>query len=235
MLKSASQMHVALIDQTPPSNSPGAFDHRACFIGVSIDNPAFEKERLDALIIWAAAHFERCLVVVGDVLSRHNHLLHGLTAEAMRERCLTKGIRIAQRLDAFIQHQHLSNVSLLRWADLDFASEFADVGYAVVHNRHLKTALYREADAFTTRQIRAGRLQSGTYPEALAGSLRYLIEEIAAFEHLVRSGHDVSVYPGQQLEVLKQMSTREISVSNLHIAKCTYVDVAIRRDNPSEI
>src|SRR5690349_6553806 len=42
----------------------------AAYIGVSVGNPSFNGGRLSALLDWAAAHVDRCCLLIGGEVSR---------------------------------------------------------------------------------------------------------------------------------------------------------------------
>ena len=69
---------VSIARISPEVSEQELFSRKQCYIGISLDNPVFRADFLDALLVWAVGNFDRSLVVVGDYLRRHNeYILHG--------------------------------------------------------------------------------------------------------------------------------------------------------------
>ena len=48
------------------------FSQKKCYLGISLENPLFEGDTLQAMLSWASDKFEQSLVLVGDYLCRFN-------------------------------------------------------------------------------------------------------------------------------------------------------------------
>ncbi len=210
MVTSGSRSEAAQVQivRTTPSVAPERlFAHRRCYMGISLDNPVFRGESLRDLVAWALAHFDHCLIIVGDTLRRFNETMrHGLAEAEATAAAEELGREFLDGAGAWLEGFAPDRLTVLRWRaclelpEFPAARQMLDRLYAA--DAAFRAGVQRDAHAFIKRQKRHGRPFAVDEERALALSCNYLLEEIAVFSVLSQRGWTVELYPGPELGVL---------------------------------
>ena len=201
---------VKIVKVLPEISERQLFAHRQCYLGISLENPAFEGESLFALMQWATERFDRCLVIVGDYLCRYNQLIFSKCSQEEAAEAANKlGDLFLQKNAELFRRFPADKVRLTRWEQHlqtpQFASSLAVLNKLFASNPEFRGAIETDALGFIKRQKKHNRTFSSDTAYALKLSCQYLLEEIAVFSALSEQGWEVEVYPGPELEVLAQI------------------------------
>jgi tRNA-dependent cyclodipeptide synthase len=206
---------VSIVKILPNISRQQLFDHKRCYLGISLDNPVFEGRTLDALLAWTVQRFEHCLVVIGDHLCRFNELLfrgcgQAQAADAARmfgDAFLLRSGAAFERFSDKVQltrwHEHLQSPQFIR--------SKAVLDKLFVSNSQFGSSIRKDALAFLKRQNKHGRIPAIDTDQALKLSCEYLLEEIAVFSALSERGWQVELYPGPELRVLAEIAKGKYS------------------------
>jgi tRNA-dependent cyclodipeptide synthase len=180
-------------------------------MGISLDNPVFRNESLKRLLLWAAGHFDECLVVVGDHLRRFNEqMLNGLEGADAIDAARRVGDEFVRRSTVVFEKLPENKVALCRWQECLASEEYKRNREAVdrlfEREEEFRAAVERDAYSFVKRQRRRGGDFAVSTDKAIELSSQYLLEEISVFGALAEQGWRVELYPGPELEVLSNIA-----------------------------
>ena len=183
------------------------FARRRCYMGISLDNPVFQGESLKDLVRWALAHFDHCMVIVGDYLRRFNEtMLHGLDETRAAVAAEELGQQFLDSVGPWLEGLSPDRLSVMRWRNCLDLPEYPGARQVLDHlysaDASFRAGVQRDAHAFVRRQKRHDRSFAVGEEQAIALSCGYLLEEIAVFSALSERGWTVELYPGPELEVL---------------------------------
>lgn len=196
------------------------YAYKKCYLGISLDNPVFEGNSLQALLLWITGKFEHCLVIVGDYLSRFNErILNGCDRETASKIACDRGDEFITKTQHLFQQLPDGRATLTRWKEhlqtdhYKKAREIIDNIFA--SNDEFRASVERDALSFVKRLSKRNHTLALEKPEAVSLSSEYLVEEIAVFSSLSEQGWQVELYPGPELRVL------------VDVAKGKYKDIPI--------
>jgi len=183
-------------------NSPSIWrDYSICRLQISVGKPKHEGDKFFALTEWAAARFDKIYLIVSDTLQRHNLALEmGIDLSEAYTVAQTKGhewLRDNKRaIDNIPTHRRI----ITMWDDWMSHAEYAETRIAInvlyTHSPLFKAAIDAKADEFCRRQADNGSIVHDSRPEAFETSVRYILEEVAAFGIMLRQQPVLDIYPG---------------------------------------
>ncbi len=183
-------------------NSPSIWrGYSTCRLQISVGKPKHEGDKFFALTEWAAARFDKVYLIVSDTLQRHNLALEmGIDLSRAYTVAQIKGhewLRDNKRaIDNIPVHKRIVTV----WDDWVSHHEYAATRLAInsLYARCpiFKAAIADKAQEFCRRQADNGSMIHDDRPEAFETSVRYILEEVAAFGIMLRQQPVVDIYPG---------------------------------------
>lgn len=183
-------------------NSPSIWrDYSTCRLQISVGKPKHEGDKFFALTEWAAMRFDRVYLIVSDTLQRHNLALEmGIDLSEAYTVAQIKGhewLRDNKRaIDNIPAHKRIVTV----WDDWMSHAEYAETRMAInalyANSPLFKAAIHSKADEFCRRQADNGSTIHDSRLEAFEASVRYILEEIAAFGIMLRQQPVLDIYPG---------------------------------------
>ncbi len=182
-----------------------------CYMGISLDNPVFRGRTLTDLVRWAVDHFDRCQVIIGDTLRRHNEqILRGLQGSQAIEAAREVG-------DSFLrEHRDLfasldGRLGIIRWDEClswpEYRTDRKTVDSLYAGEPDFRSAVQRDAFAFVKRLKKRQSKLAVSDEQAIELSSQYLLEEISVFSALSSRSWSVELYPGPELEVLVKIAS----------------------------
>lgn len=206
---------ITILKTTPRLSQQQLFLKRRCYIGISLDNPVFYGNALQAILSWGCERFDYCLVVLGDYLRRYNeYIFNGLKGLPAQQASYKAGDTfIKETKDIFRQFSE-PKMQMTRWKSCLETEEFKKSSEKLnnLYASHLDFKASVQRDAFSFIKRKKQKL-SVPMQEAIETSSKYLLEEIAVFSSLSERGWKVELYPGPELGVL------------VDIAKGHYLDI----------
>ncbi len=198
---------VRIVAITPEISEQKLFSHRRCYMGISLDNPVFEGNSLRALLQWATERFDRCLVVTGDYLRRHNEfILNGLDDKRAAAVAIASGDEFIEKTRHIFSGIDGGRIELIRWrqclAFAEYQRSRAALDELFAANEAFRKAVGEDAVGFVGRQKDRDRPLAVDEDRAIEISCDYLLEEIAVFSALSERGWHIELYPGPELHVL---------------------------------
>jgi tRNA-dependent cyclodipeptide synthase len=225
---------VRIVNIIPKVSEEKLFTFRKCYIGISLDNPVFYDKSLLAILSWAAAGFEQCLVVLGDYLRRYNeYIFKGLQdSDAQKASYQAGDIYISETKKIFNQFSE-PKIILTRWQNCLQTEEFKKSSQILddlyITDSSFRASVQKDALAFIKRQKRKKEKLAVTAEQAIETSSRYLLEEIAVFSALSEQGWNVELYPGPELAVLVDIAKGNFSDIPAGLKKRINVQLRIGR------
>lgn len=210
--------------------------HDTARLQISLSNPKHTGKKFSALAEWAAARFDHVTLVVSDTLHRHNLALNlNLDHRAAYESALSQGdYWISQNQEAL---NVIPNRTVTRWDDWLSHPDFNEAHALMIklYGEHdgVRVAVQEKAASFSGKRIED--LMDAFSPRAITDtSVRYIIEELAAFSLMFRGKRTIDIYPGDWFQdafnVLKTVENMPL-LSGFEKAECLRVDF-VRNNAP---
>ena len=203
---------VEVVKIIPAISQDELFEHRHCYLGVSLANRLFEKPYLPALLEWIAAHFESCLVIIGDHLCRYNErIFRGLDTPQAGDAALEMGRQYIKNNRHFFEQYPNDKFQLTGWREHLNSEQFKEANQRLKKlfetNEEFRKAVEKDAFGYINRKSKHGLTPAVDTEEAAELSCEYLIEEIAVFSVVSQQGWQVEIYPGPELALLEEIAT----------------------------
>lgn len=202
--------------------------HHTARLQISLGNPKQDGVKMRAMTEWAAARFDKVIFVVSDTLQRHNIALrHGVSLEDAHGLALTQGHEWMSRNKAAIDLVPRRVVTV--WDDwlshTDYASTRLEINALYHQNAAFKEAVVAKARQFSARHDP----QFGE--AALQTSIKYILEEVAAFAIMFRETPAADFYAGTWLrEIFAVLVTLPLSDLLRGFAKVDFAEVDFTRN-----
>lgn len=198
---------ISIVRTTPSICEAELLGYKQCYMGISLDNPVFCGKSLQALLLWTVERFDKCLVIVGDHLSRFNgQILDGLDGDEAIEAALDLGDSFIRRTSDIFSQLSDGKVQLTRWKQHLESKEYKEsravLGDLFASDADFRASIEKDAFAFVRRHTRRNHRLAVEMEDAIRLSCEYLLEEIAVFSALSEQGWNVELYPGPELSVL---------------------------------
>lgn len=205
---------VSIAKILPKVSRQELFARKRCYLGISLENPLFEGDSLLAMLLWAAEKFDRCLVIVGDYLSRFNErILSGCDENKAGEFAIKQGDLFISKTRAIFEQLPAERVRLTRWREHLQSDRFRVAKKILddifISNEQFRAAVEYDALSFVKREQKHNLNLAAPMEEAIRLSSQYILEEVAVFSALSESGFTVELYPGPELRVLAEVARGE--------------------------
>lgn len=189
-------------------------DYSTARLQISVGNPKHTGDKFFALTEWAAARFDKVILIVSDTLQRHNLALQqGIALEEAYQVSLLNGQRWLRENKAALDTLSPSQKVLTLWdhwmAHPGYVASRQEIDRIFCGNPSFKDAVQKKAEEFCLRTPGADAF---VQQRNLETSLEYILEEIAAFAVMFRETQAIDVYPGAWFkEVFDVLAQEEIS------------------------
>lgn len=197
--------------------------HDTARLQISVGNPKHEAEKFFALTEWAAARFNKVILIVSDTLQRHNISYYkNIDADQAYALSLKMGDYWLAKNKKSIDI--LPNKIVTRWDDW-----ITNPSYESIRNllqaeydkgAHLREAIDQKAIEFSSRQ--AGH----NSPAITSVSVQYILEELAAFALMFDHNRAIDIYPGSWFKDIFDVIERSDTAlaDSFSQAECLRVD-----------
>lgn len=198
---------------------------------ISIGNPRHNGEKFFALTEWAAARYDKVILIVSDTLQRHNLALDmHIGLEEAHKVSFFKGKKwLKDNADAIEMLKPAQRVVTL-WDDwishADFEPTYEAVVMLYATNGKVRDAIFNKAAEFCDRHESSGNIDT---------SIAYILEELAAFAIMFRE-KAVDIYPGSWFnEIIQAIAENGQSerLASFAEAVCLRVDFTKNKAAPS--
>ena len=226
--------HVSIVKILPKISRQELFARKKCYLGISLENPLFEGDLLQAMLLWAAEKFDNCLVIIGDYLSRFNEqIISGCDETKAGELAIKQGDSfIARTRDLFARHPR-EKIQLTCWREHLQSDRFRVAKKILddifISNEQFRAAVEYDALSFVKRQQKHNLELAVPMEEAIRLSSQYILEEVAVFSVLSESGWTVELYPGPELRVLAEVARGEYTAVPAGLKNRVNVELKIAR------
>ncbi len=205
---------------------------KQCIIGISMSNPVYWRSSLKNILEWASSHFEKTHLVIGDLLYRYDEQIwSGDTENVARINAINLGDSFLQSLLPELENYSEGRFVVARWGDLieeeEKKSEIAALHNIYRSNGEFHSTIKRDALAYIDSQKMRNKRPVVTDERAVELSASYLIEELAVFNQMIKSGLNVIVYPGIQLSILTEIAEGRFSEISGELQKGIYVQLKV--------
>src|SRR5258706_10856672 len=189
----------------------------SCYLGVSLETPAFEPPMLNATVDWIATQFKVCTIAVGDSIHRHTlQILRGLSAFEARHEALRLGEKFLNQNRNLFRKYDTCRFDFVKFSQIQEEAEYQmyerQIWGLFQTDPQFKASVEKSARSFVARQIRKFQKNVENNDRLIGLSCSYILEEIACFTWLAKNGRRVDVYPGGELPVLVDVAHGKYAV-----------------------
>jgi len=203
-----------------------------CFLGVSLENSSFSRDKFEAMLDWASCRFPSCTILIGDSIHRITLASsRGCDPDAALPDALNMGRRFIQENDDLVMAYR--DRTLFTYETCGGIQATPD--YRCFHDGIRRC--FQEIPAFRESVRATGRYfhrhSWDDFGDAerelrLQSSCDYLLEEFAVFACLQARGIPVMVYPGS-LSTLAEISEGHHPGICPELRGLTVVELRIKR------
>jgi tRNA-dependent cyclodipeptide synthase len=185
-------------------------DFPACRLQISVGRPKHEGDKFFALTEWAAARFDKVWFIVSDTLQRHNLALEmGITLDEAYKVAQIKGREWLRDNARAINNIPAHRRIITLWDDWmthpDYAATRIDINALYANNIFFRASVDEKAEEFCTRRAEDGSIIHDRTDKAMATSVRYILEEVAAFAIMLREQPVLDIYPGEWFKAMFEL------------------------------
>lgn len=203
--------------------------HGTARLQISVGNPKHTGDKFFALTEWAAARFDKVILIVSDTLQRHNLAMqHGISIEEAHGVSLINGQRWLKENKAALDNLAPYQRTVTLWDEwmshADYAVTHAELMDIYARSADLRNSVESKAMEFCLRHEGQDAEQQ---QKAVDTSIAYILEEVAAFAIMFRETRAIDVYPGswfsEVFDVIKSESPSSL-MDGFSTAECLRVD-----------
>lgn len=182
------------------------------YCGLSISNPNFYGQRLQAVINFIAANFNKCLLITTGYVYRHHYLLFNSNIQ--------EALNLAEEKEKIYFENELMpvltnlvtecEINVLSWRELFFQEGFKNSIEEVIifyeEESDFRQRINSVAESFVISKIKSNAHNLFWSKEkAIDLSINFLLEEAAIFNYLSEKGYKTDIYPGISLPALRDV------------------------------
>ncbi len=228
---------VSIVKILPKISQQELFEHKRCYIGISLENPIFKGNSLSALLFWSQQKFEEILVVAGDHLCRYNEkMLRSLDETKASQQAQSLGDTFLLQTKEIFDEYSDRKIHLTRWKDHLQSKEYEESKTILEElfesNSDFRALVEKDAFAFIKRSLKKNQKMLVDTAEALKLCCQYLLEEISVFSALSEQGWNVELYPGPELCVLAEVAKGKYSTMPKGLKERINVELKISSKDP---
>ena len=197
--------------------------HDTARLQISVGNPKHDGDKFFALTEWAAARFEKVILIVSDTLQRHNlSFYRDMNAAEAYQYSLDMGNYWLQKNQNAINL--LPNKIVTRWNDWFYDPAYAGARNIIQMqfetNERLRATVETKALEFSSRHFGLSN------PQAVQVSVNYILEELAAFSLMFSRERAIDVYPGSWfIDIIEVLAISNTQLADAFCsAECLRVD-----------
>jgi len=173
-------------------------DHSVARLQISVGNPKHTGDKFFALAEWAAARFDRVILIVSDTLQRHNIAVeYGISLDEAYQVSVLAGQRWLKENKAALDNFAPGQGRVTLWDDwmahAYYAETLKEIRQLYGTSLAVRQAVNEKAESFCQRQASE---QSITQCRDFDSSVAYILEEVAAFAVMFKETRGIDVYPG---------------------------------------
>lgn len=173
-------------------------DHSVARLQISVGNPKHTGDKFFALTEWAAARFDKVILIVSDTLQRHNIAVeHNITVDEAYQVSVLAGQRWLKENKAALDNLTSSQRVITMWDEWmmhpQYAETLKEVRSVYEASDVVRQTVNEKAQSFC---MRSASEQSIAQCRDFESSVTYILEEVAAFAVMFKETRAVDIYPG---------------------------------------
>jgi tRNA-dependent cyclodipeptide synthase len=233
------QMNASDLEQYPPPRglykvsvkNKGIWrGHNTARLQISMNNPRHTGDKFFALTEWAAARFDKVILIISDTLQRHNtELEYGVSHDEARKISLMSGDQWLKDNQAALANLKPWQRVDTRWDDWLKHKDF-DAAHREICRLYNTSSVF--ADSIITEAERFCRhyqdKSSSVRQRYFDASITYILEEIAAFAIMFKETPAVDIYPGlwftNTFRIITEMKDIPPPLTGFSNAACLSID-----------
>lgn len=210
-------------------------DHSVARLQISVGNPKHTGDKFFALTEWAAARFDRVILIVSDTLQRHNIAVeHDITLDEAYQVSVLAGQRWLKENKAALDNLAPSQRVITMWDEWimqpDYVGTLKEVQGLYQTVPTVRQMVDEKAVSFCQRPTSEDSIAQC---RTLESSVTYIIEEVAAFAVMFKETRAVDIYPGawfkEVFEAIAQAPESSERMSGFTNTACLRVDFTRNR------
>lgn len=215
------------IKEINPKNRVLIPENSSCFIGVSLGNPKFDMKYFPSLLNWVNENFKECVIVIVDYIYRYNLMIEkGFDEEQATRVALDLGEKTKIMLEKI---KPSTKFKIYQWQDnkiaptLEYKTKFLS---SIMSNKQI----VRDIETDVTAYLQRKNVLFDKKSKSFEYGFNYVLEELTFVNHRVENQNLYSIYPGTQLQIMKNFSNGKYVInSHLALNQLICIDLKIKK------
>lgn len=207
-------------------------DALPCFLGLSPDTSFSNRRRLRAILQWLKPKTSRLTIAEGSFLTRWNlRALEGYSEDAAEHIARDHHYKTSKRIAATVSGEfETMRITILDWPSVVGDAVFQDIRVQIenyaARNPAFARGVISVVDDFLSRMKKRGAVVAPNDNRMLLLK-SYVFEELAMFVHLYQAGFAVEVYPGDELQLMRQFGAGNFDDFPFDLSERTHVSIRL--------
>lgn len=226
MISSTKKYKISIQEINPKSKVE--FDKNAsCFIGVSLGNPKFDIKYFPSLLNWVNENFKECTIVIVDYIYRYNLMIEkGLDEKQATIVALDLGDKTKKMLEDIKPN---TKFKIYQWQDKKIATS-ADYKKKCIASMMSNLQIIKDIEMDVTSYLKRKNIQFDKKSKSFEYGFNYVLEELLFVNHRIENQNLYSVYPGNQLQTMKNFSNgKYLKQTDLALNQLICIDLKIKK------
>ena len=225
-----SRRKVKVRDICPSSHVIG--DVKQCFVGVSMSNNIFRKKNIIEVLKWIDQNFDSVEIIIADTLHRYNEMaISSITEQEALIKTQKIGDEYFEMVKGLQSIMKSCEIKITRWNDYRNKKQLKS-WKTYYWNQFQENDIFHQELILTANNYfqRAFPKNDVIITDAMINlSVNYLLEEFAFISYYIQDTIKVSVYPGKQLDLLKNIVKGNFPKIHSPLLNGIYIDLNIKK------
>lgn len=214
-----------------------ARDRLPVFLALSPDSKFLTRKRVSAVLRWLLPRTTKVMIAEGTFLTRWNlQAFDGVSAAVATQLAEERGHRIAETIRAAVRdadHLRASNmVELIDWSSVVRTPEFVEIRNRIAAFADANADFSQGIDDLVGEYLDRRMRREPTTVSVSTGASQllraYVLEELAMFVQLYDHGLHVEVYPGDDINLMRQVARGDFPSFPFDLSERTHIAVALK-------
>lgn len=223
------------IKEITPNIDIESLYNKNCFYGISINNPFTWGKHNKLLLEWISQNFSNCIIIIVDYLHRINEqIFFNKNKDDAIEKSMLLGKLIENRFTEDMPNISSNKIKIVHWCDYIESNPKYQLYYNSLkstfkNDLNFQSNIQYDSKLYVERLISRGESLFLSKEEAIHKSNLYILEELALISCLIENSYTISIYPGTQLNILKELANGNFPDIDTNLNNGIYIDLTVKK------
>ena len=201
-----------------------------CFAGICLYSSMSNRAFLESYIPWLIQNTQKVCLTIGDYLERHNlSIFKQLSIEDAGKHALKKGLRVHRYIENILTTMNLKQGAfiMLEWRELvkkkSFQRMMSELHAFSRKSQQFDNDVGIQVKKMLCRTRRISEFDKKLPEKKMATLKQYIYEELAYFITMYAMGYYVEIYPGKDLEIMRNIISGKYEGFPFDLKKRTHI------------